>query len=289
MTRFGADAFATGHYAQSSFGAFLERYELDKPVHLLRAVDGFKDQTFFLSQVKQDALKRTMFPIGNLLKADVKKIALSLDLRKIVEKRESVGVCFIGRRNFQDFITQYVDERDGDFVDIDSGLVVGHHKGIHTWTIGQRCNLGGFPKPYFVQSKNKENNRIFVAAGTDHPALFSTSLYTSEPSWINEPLLLNDNQLVRCSFRFQHTKPLTDCCLYRIQPTGKMYVKLSRPLRAITPGQYAVFYKDDECLGSARILSPGPSLIHFKSCHSQALQEQASVPKGVKAIREHIC
>lgn len=156
--------------------------------------------------------------------------------------------------------------------------MVGKHNGIHTWTVGQRCNLAGFHKPYFVQSKNSSSNIIFVASGTNHPSLYSSSLFTSEPCWINEPDELANNLLVNCKFRFQHTKPLVDCLVYRLN-NGKLFVKLKSPLRAITPGQYAVFYKRQECLGSARILSPGPSMLYSKDqCFTQ-LEEQESLTK----------
>uniref|UniRef100_A0A336KEP6 tRNA-5-taurinomethyluridine 2-sulfurtransferase n=1 Tax=Culicoides sonorensis TaxID=179676 RepID=A0A336KEP6_CULSO len=253
MKKYKGDAFATGHYARSSFGSFLEKFDPDKNVKLLQAVDKFKDQTFFLSQIKQEALRYTMFPVGELNKIEVKEIAARLGWDRILEKRESVGVCFIGRRNFQEFISDYIDDAPGDFIDFDTGQKVGTHRGIHTWTIGQRCHIGGYKKPYFVHSKDKSTKRIYVVSGTDHAGLFSDTILTQEPAWINVPEFKRN--IFECKFRFQHTKPLTGCLIYRL-PNEKLLVQLKKPLRAITPGQYAVFYTDDECLGSARIQKP---------------------------------
>lgn len=253
MDKYQGDAFATGHYARTSFGCYLETFERGKDVRLLQAADKFKDQTFFLSQVSQEALRRTMFPIGDLLKSNVKELAWQLGWKRILEKRESVGVCFVGRRNFQDFIAEYIDDQPGEFIDLDSGLSVGMHRGIHTWTVGQRCNLGGHKKPYFVHTKDKSTNRIYIVSGTDHKSLFADTIFTSEAIWINKPKF--KGRLFHCKFRFQHTKPLTNCLIYQL-PDGKLFVRLEKPLRAITPGQYAVFYTDEECLGSARIEKP---------------------------------
>ncbi|XP_063700876.1 mitochondrial tRNA-specific 2-thiouridylase 1 [Culicoides brevitarsis] len=253
VEKFRGDAFATGHYARTSFGSFLEKFEPNKKVKLLQAVDSFKDQTFFLSQISQEALRRTMFPVGNLQKSQVKEIASQLGWKRILEKRESVGVCFVGRRNFQDFIAEYIDDQPGNFVDFDTGVTVGTHRGIHHWTLGQGCNLGGFKKPYFVHSKDKLTNRIYVVAGTDHKTLKADTIFTSEAIWINKPEFRGN--IFKCKFRFQHTKPLTNCIIYQLSD-GKLFVKLEKALRAITPGQYAVFYTDDECLGSARIRRP---------------------------------
>jgi tRNA-5-taurinomethyluridine 2-sulfurtransferase len=254
------DAIATGHYAQSSFGAFLESYEDEFDVRLLQAEDCFKDQTFFLSQVPQSALRRCMFPVGTLNKHQVKEIADKIGLNKIARKKESIGICFIGDRTFQSFINEYVEVSPGNFVDIDTGKVVGTHKGLHNWTLGQRCNISGCLKPYFAYRKDQENSTIFVAAGTDHPFLWTEIFFTKDPFWIRKSPLITSN-LLTCQFRFQHTKPLTNCTIYKANPAGdKLLIALEKPLRSITPGQYAVFYKDDECLGSARIFNSGPSI-----------------------------
>lgn len=226
----------------------------------MKAEDTFKDQTFFLSQVPQSALRRCMFPLGALNKHQVKKIADEIGLHKIAMRKESIGICFIGDRTFQDFINDYVEVKPGNFVDIETGKVVGTHKGIHNWTLGQRCNISGCLKPLFVQRKQPETSTIYVAGGTDNPFLWNDILYTKEPFWIRKSPLESKN-IFRCQFRFQHTKPFTDCTIYKANREGdKLLVMLAEPLRSITAGQYAVFYDGDECLGSSRIVESGPSM-----------------------------
>lgn len=254
------DAIATGHYAKTSFGPFLDKYNENNEVKLLEAEDTFKDQTFFLSQVPQLALKRCMFPLGELNKHEVKEIADKIGLKKIAKKKESIGICFIGDRTFPSFISEYVYNRPGNFVDIDTGKIVGTHQGIHNWTLGQRCNIGGSLKPFFAYRKDANTATIYVAGGTDHPLLWTDIFYTKEPFWIRKsPLDLTN--ILSCQFRFQHTKPLTNCTIYKTSATGdKLLIKLDVPLRSITPGQYAVLYKNGECLGSSRIFDSGPSI-----------------------------
>ncbi|XP_069694027.1 mitochondrial tRNA-specific 2-thiouridylase 1 isoform X2 [Periplaneta americana] len=159
-----ADAIATGHYASTTFGSFLENCDFSAGVHLLKPRDLFKDQTFFLSQVSQIPLQKTMFPLANLTKTQVKKIASEYGMDYISKKKESSGICFIGTRHFQNFISEYLNDSPGYFRDIDSGVIVGRHAGIHHWTIGQRCRIGGQLKPYYVARKEPKNNDIFVYA-----------------------------------------------------------------------------------------------------------------------------
>lgn len=255
------DAIATGHYALTSYGPYLENINSSEPAQLLQPVDKFKDQTFFLSQVEQDALKKVMFPLGHYLKSQVKEIAAENNLYRVSKKKESTGICFIGKRKFQDFILDYIPSRPGPMRDLSTGLWLKNHDGLFMWTLGQCCRVTGFTDRYFVAKKNLEENLLYVVPRTDHPALFTTILYTSAPHWIaNVPL--NSLGMLACRFRFQHTKPTVEC---RIFSTGsQLMILLERPLKAITPGQFAVFYKNNECLGSARILSPGPSLFTLK-------------------------
>ncbi|EAT40320.1 AAEL007934-PA [Aedes aegypti] len=260
--KMGADAIATGHYARTNFGPFLEKYDEHGPIRLLAGVDDIKDQTFFLSQISAEALRRTMFPIGAMTKAQVKQYAAEVGLEAFARKKESMGICFVGKRSFQDFIAEYIDTKPGDFVDFDTGKVVGTHKGLHHWTVGQKAKIGGCLQPYFVFQKDVNRNVIFVVSGTDHPLLVTDMVYVENPVWINKPDRLADG-VFRCQFRFQHTKPLVHCSLIESSEDGnRMFVKLDEPLRAITPGQYAVFYKDEECFGSARIVKPGPSIVY---------------------------
>ncbi|XP_017030216.1 mitochondrial tRNA-specific 2-thiouridylase 1 [Drosophila kikkawai] len=259
LEHLGYDAVATGHYARNSLGNFLERASSGAPgtmeaARLLIPADTFKDQTFFLAGIPREALQRTMFPLGDLAKSQVKQLATKIGLQRLASKKESTGICFVGKRNFKEFIREYIHSRSGHFVDIDSGVTVGQHKGIHQWTVGQRCRLSSYLQPYFVAKKEAASNTIYVAAGHDHPALLSTRIHIDPPNWLceeSQERLLGKGSL-RCRFRFQHTKPLVACSL---RFAGNHFeVQLDAPLRAITPGQYAVFYDELACLGSARII-----------------------------------
>ncbi|KAH8387362.1 hypothetical protein KR093_006594 [Drosophila rubida] len=251
------DAVATGHYARNSLGNFLERSnnaDTEQGVRLLIPADTFKDQTFFLSGIAQKSLQRTMFPLGELLKTEVKQLAKRIGLQRLAEKRESTGICFVGKRDFKSFIREYITSKPGHFVDVDSGAVVGNHEGIHQWTVGQRCRLSSYLQPYFVARKDPASNSIYVAAGHDHPALHCTRIHIGDINWLcnRSRQQLATNGSLRCRFRFQHTKPLVDCQLNPLE------VHLDTPLRAVTPGQYAVFYDDVACLGAARIQHAEP-------------------------------
>ncbi|CAH2006497.1 unnamed protein product [Acanthoscelides obtectus] len=264
-TKLQADAIATGHYARNTFGLFLENYDPEKNAKLLLAKDAVKDQTFFLCQIPQNALKQCMFPLGDLTKNMVKKIANANGLEKISRKPESMGICFIGSRNFQEFIQDYIKDEPGDFVDIDTGQVMGKHKGIHQWTLGQRARLGGLPVAYFIARKDVEKNIIYIASGTKHPILYTNLFFTSEPYWIySKPKDLEENYILDCQFKFQHTQHWVPCKI--CQSTSGLTVKLNTYKRAVTAGQYAVFAKDGECLGSAKIVNSGVTNFHTSIC-----------------------
>ncbi|CAH0686175.1 unnamed protein product [Spodoptera exigua] len=248
----GIDAIATGHYANTSFGPFLEKYNENEGVRLLQPKDKHKDQTFFLSQIKQFALRKCMFPIAGLLKKEVREIAKSEGLLNVANKKDSTGICFIGKNKFQNFIEEYIQTKKGLFIDIDTGQVVGEHGGLHKWTVGQRCGLPSHKGAYFVFKKDLETNNIYVAAGTKHPALWNNICFTDHPHWIHsEPSELTSNNVLDCYFRFQHTKPLTACRV--VNNREGLTIILQNNLRALTEGQFGVFYKDGECLGSAKI------------------------------------
>lgn len=225
---------------------------------LLCPADKFKDQTLFLSQVPQNGLRRAMFPLGNLLKCDVKQLATHAGLTQIAKKRESAGICFVGKRNLYDFISEYVDRNPGEFIDFETGSSYGNHNGIHYWTVGQRARIGGTKAKMYVLRKQPDRRTILLCGGGDHPGLFTNILYTDKPHWIaGNPLL--QRSIFRSKFRFQHLDKLIDCTVCGTTGGG-LFIKLDLPMRALTPGQYAVFYYGDECLGCARITKPGPSL-----------------------------
>ncbi|XP_071817746.1 mitochondrial tRNA-specific 2-thiouridylase 1-like [Apostichopus japonicus] len=275
-----ADAVATGHYARTNLGdSFLRLTEEDvkrdikrdeSPVRLLKSVDSWKDQTFFLSQISQNALRRTIFPLGDLTKDVVKKLAVQAGMERIAKKKESMGICFIGTREFKTFITEYLDPKPGNFVGIEDYKVKGQHDGHFIYTIGQCAKIPGFPHKMFVTDKNPDTNEIFVAPGTNHPALYHQTCMTDSVHWINEPPpQLLEREMLDCFFRFQHADPLVKCTL-TLAGEGSVIVSLEKPLRALTPGQYAVFYLGEECLGSGQILQNGPSLyaLNWKQYHS---------------------
>ncbi|XP_072922451.1 mitochondrial tRNA-specific 2-thiouridylase 1 isoform X3 [Hemitrygon akajei] len=270
----GADAMATGHYARTSQDdeeVFQQKFSRNtediyhnhdkNPVRLLNAADPQKDQTFFLSQVSQQALQHTIFPLGELRKNIVKEIAAEAGFHHILKRKESMGICFIGERNFENFILEYIEPRPGNFVSIEDGKIMGTHKGWFLFTLGQRARIGGQRDAWFVTDKEIKTGDVFVAPGTYHPALYRNSLEIDPVHWISEsppPELLRDG-VMQCSFRFQHQMPLVQCQL-TLNPDLTVLVTLAEPIRAATPGQFAVLYKDEECLGSGKIMKLGPSM-----------------------------
>lgn len=223
-------------------------------VKLLQAVDPRKDQTFFLSQIPQSALQRTMFPVGSMLKSQVKQLAHEIGLESIAQKRESTGICFIGKRKFSDFLSEYVDPKPGNFVDIDSGAIVGQHNGIHNYTIGQGVSVSGQQEKLFAVRKMPDNTTILVAAGTHHPSMYFDLFYTNRPHWIDQTPF-DGIEVAKVEFRFQHGHKLESC---RLVKTENGLLVMPKPVRAICAGQYAVFYSKNECLGSAKIEATGP-------------------------------
>lgn len=227
-----------------------------KDAKLLQANDGRKDQTFFLSQIPQDALRYTMFPIGQMMKSEVKHMAKSIGLTPIAQKRESTGICFIGKRKFSDFMSEYVDAKPGDFVDIDTGEVLGQHQGIHRYTIGQGALISGQKRKYYVVRKMSDRKTILIASGVNHPALWFDTFFTKQPHWIDESPFMRSRTVAQVMFRFQHGHKLQLCHI--VETNSGLLVKLPNRVKAICAGQFAVFYTGDECLGSAQISAVGP-------------------------------
>ncbi|XP_008109817.2 mitochondrial tRNA-specific 2-thiouridylase 1 isoform X2 [Anolis carolinensis] len=253
VDKLGADAIATGHYARTSLGdnevfqqkyiqrpkgLFRNRFEIRNTVKLLQAADQFKDQTFFLSQISQEALRRTIFPLGDLTKDFVKKIAAEHHLHHVLQRKESMGICFIGERNFEKFILEYLEPRPGNFVSIEDDKVIGSHKGWFLYTLGQRARISGLKDAWFVVDKNTASGDVFVAPSTDHPALYRSLLRTNRVHWIAEepPAELIRDKMMECNFRFQHQMALVPCTL-TLNQDGTVWVTLVTPLRALTPGQ----------------------------------------------------
>lgn len=224
-------------------------------VKLLQAVDARKDQTFFLAQIPQDALRYTMFPLGSMVKSKVKELAKQIGLESIAQKRESTGICFIGKRKFGDFMSEYVSPLPGIFVDIDTGAIVMQHQGIHHYTIGQGILASGQKEKLFAVRKMSDQKTILVGAGTNHSSMLFDMFYTDKPHWIHETPF-NGKVVARAEFRFQHGHKLQKCSMFETK--NGLLVKLENKVRAICAGQFAVFYRENECIGSAQISATGP-------------------------------
>ncbi len=239
----GADFIATGHYARLSDG---------EPRHLLQAADANKDQTYFLYMVPQNALKRVLFPLGDLPKPEVRRRAEAAGF-STARKKDSTGICFIGERRFRDFLARYLPANPGPMVTA-GGEVIGEHQGLMYYTLGQRQGLGiggvhGHPDaPWFVVAKDLKHNRLVVAQGHDHPLLFRSRLEAEQLHW---PAGSPPASRFECEARCRHRQPLQPC---RVEIAGKtMRVEFDRPQRAITPGQSVVLYREGECLGGGII------------------------------------
>lgn len=240
----GAEKLATGHFAnigQTESGEY----------RLLRAKDENKDQTYFLYMINQRALSKALFPVGNLTKAEVRAIAREAGL-PTSEKKDSTGVCFIGERNFKRFLSGYLPAQPGDMVTAD-GTVVGRHDGLMYYTLGQRRGLGigggGNGQRWFVVGKDLEHNRLVVQQGGDSPLLYSARATGDELTWLAGRPPVPDGQPLRCQVRLRHRQPLQDCAL--TLENGRAIIDFDTPQRAVTPGQSAVFYDGQVCLGGA--------------------------------------
>jgi tRNA-specific 2-thiouridylase len=181
--RMGVDYLATGHYAR------IERTGGggDGEVRLLRGVDGSKDQSYFLASVRGEALKRACFPLGETLKTETREAARMLGLTSVAERRSSAGICFIGRRPFGEFIGEYIAPMEGAFVDVETSQPVRdapRHRGLASYTVGQRAKIPGASRPWFVVGKNVAANVVYVASGSDHDALFSSSCVVADEFWV---------------------------------------------------------------------------------------------------------
>ncbi|WLR49961.1 tRNA 2-thiouridine(34) synthase MnmA [Bacillus tianshenii] len=237
----GADYLATGHYAQ------VERR--DGEVKMLRGVDENKDQTYFLNQLTQEQLSKVMFPLGHLPKPEVRKLAAEAGLAT-AKKKDSTGICFIGERNFKEFLSNYLPAQPGDMQTLD-GEVKGKHDGLMYYTIGQRHGLGigGSGDPWFVVGKNLEDNVLYVAQSFHNDLLYSDRLIATDVSWVTDKLVESG---LKCTAKFRYRQPDKGVTVNMLD-NGHVEVIFDEPQRAITPGQAVVFYNGDECLGGATI------------------------------------
>ncbi|MBR2824544.1 MAG: tRNA 2-thiouridine(34) synthase MnmA [Clostridia bacterium] len=248
----GAEKMATGHFVQT-----------DKEGHLLRGADFNKDQSYFLYMVHDTQLKKALFPVGHLTKGQVREIAGQYHL-PVSGKKDSTGVCFIGERNFKKFLAEYLPAQPGDMVSTD-GTVVGRHDGLMYYTLGQRRGLGiggrGDGRSWFVIGKDLERNRLLVAQGEDHPLLYSTLCLAEDVTWVGEaPAEIG--KPFRCTAKYRYRQPDQQVEVIR-ETENRLRIRSMAPQRAVTPGQSAVLYDGDRCLGGgvvADVLDPGVGL-----------------------------
>ncbi len=278
----GADYVATGHYCRKG------EIEIngEKVFQLLAGADNNKDQSYFLCQLSQEQLAKSLFPIGELTKPEVREIALELDL-VTAEKRDSQGLCFIGKVRLPEFLQQKLQPKEGLIIQIDAtnsvynlekssnlsteealafdakkipytpemGKVVGKHQGAHYFTIGQRkgLNVGGTIDPLFIIATNVETNTIYTGLGSQHPGLFKKALRIekSEVHWIRKDLALANGETMEVMARIRYRQPLQKATLHQFE--NEMYVAFEEPQSAITEGQFVAWYLNEELVGSGVI------------------------------------
>lgn len=242
----GADYVAMGHYARA-------QRDFDGQVHLLRGVDQNKDQTYFLSQLSQEQLLKAIFPLGHLQKKEVREIAEKAGLAT-AKKKDSTGICFIGEKDFNAFLSEYLPNKPGKMMTLD-GQVMGDHMGLMYYTIGQRQGLGiGGTKgtnndPWFVIGKDTQTQTLFVGQGYHHPNLYSDYLEASQIHFTSDRFNL---QSFECTAKFRYRQQDIKVKV-ELGPDQTAKVIFDQPVRAVTPGQAVVFYDGQECLGGGII------------------------------------
>ena len=278
----GADYVATGHYCRK--GEIVVNGE--KVYQLLAGADINKDQSYFLCQLSQEQLSKSLFPIGELTKPEVREIATQMDL-VTAEKKDSQGLCFIGKVRLPEFLQQKLEPKDGLIFQIDAtnpvynletieglsveeklaldaqkicytpemGKIVGKHQGAHYFTTGQRkgLNVGGTIDPLFIIATNVETNTIYTGLGSQHPGLFKSALFIekSEVHWIRADLTLRNGESMEVMARIRYRQPLQKATLHQFE--NGMYIAFEKPQSAITEGQFVAWHLDDELVGSGVI------------------------------------
>ena len=242
----GADYVAMGHYAQVT-------KDEDGTVHLLRGVDNNKDQTYFLNQLSQEQLQKSLFPLGHMEKSEVRAIAEKAGLAT-AKKKDSTGICFIGERNFNEFLSNYLPNRPGRMMTLD-GEDKGAHAGLMYYTIGQRQGLGiggggESNDPWFVIGKDIETQTLYVGQGFHHPDLYADYLEASDIHFKSDVPKAKE---FTCTAKFRYRQKDTEVKVVLDETGTKATVYFAEPVRAITPGQAVVFYDGEECLGGGLI------------------------------------
>lgn len=241
------DKTATGHYASIE--------QIDNKYFLATAVDSVKDQTDFLAQISQKQLSHLLFPLGKLPKAEVREIALTAGLPN-AGRKDSQGICFLGKINYRDFIKRHLGEMPGDIIELETGNKIGTHKGFWFHTIGQRKGLGLGGGPWFVVAKDISNNIIYVSKGYDTPKQYGREIFLTEPHWISEsPFLNSSTEHLKVSFKIRHVPEFHTGTLQKINDGKALMLISDQDVQGIAPGQFAVIYTPDHklCLGSALI------------------------------------
>jgi tRNA-specific 2-thiouridylase len=218
----------------------------------MKAVDQNKDQTYFLYAVEKSVFKDVLFPIGHLPKPKVRELATKFDLATSA-KKDSTGICFIGERDFKEFLSQYIQKSKGNFVDL-QGKILGQHDGTCFYTLGQRkgMGIGGPGDAWFVVAKNFEKNEIILAQGQDHPALYADGLTAVELNWLKEA----PTGTFKCKAKVRYRQPERPCTVTVMDQMVK--VVFDQPERAMTPRQSIVFYDGEECIGGGIISEISP-------------------------------
>ncbi len=256
----GADYIATGHYTRRSMN--YTNANGDEVAQLLRGLDNNKDQSYFLHAVGGDKIAKTLFPVGELEKPVVRQIAEEHDLAT-AKKKDSTGICFIGERRFKDFLQQYLPAQKGDIV-TDDGHTIGTHDGLMYYTLGQRggIGIGGVKdrpeEPWFVLAKDLDKNRLIVGQGHEHPMMLSNELTAYKMDWVDglPPMEVFTTEGLRFMAKARYRQPDQACRVFATSADGSdVRVVFDEPQRAVTPGQSAVFYIDEVCLGGGVIAS----------------------------------
>lgn len=237
----GADYLATGHYARVEYR--------DGEYKMLRGLDENKDQTYFLNQLTQEQLSKVMFPIGDIEKSKVRELAAKAELATAT-KKDSTGICFIGERNFKEFLGNYLPAQPGNMETFD-GKVVGRHDGLMYYTIGQRHGLGigGAGEPWFAIGKDLKRNVLYVGQGFHNEMLYSDSITAVNVSWVSKEQI---PQTFECTAKFRY-RQADNKVTVELGADNTVKVLFHEPIRAITPGQAVVFYDGDVCLGGGTI------------------------------------
>ena len=265
--RLGADRYATGHYARIGAGP-----------RLLRGLDPDKDQSYFLHEVGAAALARSEFPVGNLRKAEVRRIARERGL-PVFDKRDSTGICFVGERPFGEFIGRFLKGEPGPIESAD-GAFLGRHAGLERYTLGQRSGLGigglsgAGESPWYVAAKDLARNALVVVQGADHPALFAAGAAAASPHWIAgaAPAGAFD-----CTVKVRYRQADVAC---RVAVDGSgLAIRFEEPVRGVAPGQYAVFYAGEECLGGAAIMSVLPLEASCRTVSNRAASSSSATSR----------